>query len=322
MAKLKYLNKENRKLTTDEVRERIPRWMDKHMGEVIRGDHYHKFNEEGAKEYVNELYRFLDLKPPKNFYFAENPREGLIKAREILKDPNYRYHIFFACSVYSTPFWAWHKFIKDNTKPDFKHAKQLDKFYELWQNARIFASILQEDFAVISKAPKRIHLWDGQLHYDEGPALEFAYSTHPMDDCYFWKGVRVPEKLIMAPDTLTKKELAAVTNQELRRCYIDVLGSRFLETLGEDFKVVDEQVDNQGNNMKLVEFEFGGRTVQVLEVHCPTTGKLYNLNPTRICKTCNEAKASTFNDEKLAYRQGDVGLVNLEKEYDQPLAET
>ena len=70
-------------------------------------------------------------------------------------------------------------------------------------------------------------------------------------------------------------------------------------------------------------FEFEGESIQVLEVTCPSTDRIYNIYPpSQNCNNVWEAKADTFNGEKLSYRHGDVGLVNLEEDVEKPLIET
>jgi hypothetical protein len=322
-----YANPEKRKLTLEEVRERMPGVMDQHLAPILNGQYYHDFDADGAKEYVNYLYTYCGHKPVKDFYVTENPREALSTARKILKNPNYTYSLFYACSIYSAAYWAWHKFIKDNCKPDFEHAEALDNFYKLYMDARIFSAILHEDFAIVSKSATNIKMMNDRLHSPDGKAITFEHADEDMsEDCYFWKGVQVPEQLIMAPETLTARDIASVKNAEMKKCYIQAMGpSLFFKRLGgKSLKVIDTAIDKQGHEMKLLQFDFEGREVQSIEVYDPSSNpaKLYVLSPTRMCTNVWEAKRSTFSDEKIMYRQGDVGLLHLEEECEYPLVET
>lgn len=312
-------------LTPEEVRLQMPSVLEKVTAPILNGQYHADYNADGAQEYVNYLYTFCGFKKPKKFYTVENPREALYLARDILKDKNFTYTLFYACCVYSAAYWEWHKFVKDNCKPDFEKADELDTFHRLFQDARIFAAVLQEDFVIVSKSALDIKLVNDQLHCEDGMAITFNYQDHPMNDCYFWKGTQVPEKLIMEPESITAKDLAKISNAEMRRCYIEAMGvERYFDKLsgGKGLKIVHEDIDYQGHPMTLYEFDFEGRTVQSLKVIDPSANRVYNIYPTKPCTNVWDAKRSTFNDEKLAYRQGDVGFVEVGKEYEKPLMET
>jgi hypothetical protein len=59
-----------------------------------------------------------------------------------------------------------------------------------------------------------------RLHCEDGPALAFrdGYAV------YAWHGVRVSEKTILAPETLTVAEIDAETNAEVKRVMLDRFG--------------------------------------------------------------------------------------------------
>jgi len=58
-----------------------------------------------------------------------------------------------------------------------------------------------------------------------------------------------------------------------------------------------------------------------LSVICPSTGRNYYLCVPG-CKNVWEAKAWTFKNEKIEIRHGDVGLLNLKKEFKVPIYES
>ncbi len=153
-----------------------------------------------------------------------------------------------------------------------------------------------------------------QLHNEKSHAIEFKDGYK----CWFWKGISVPQKLIETPELITKDDLKNNQNTEIRRCYIEKLGvTKYFKILsqGNGLKLIDEDIDNQGYPMKLLEFDFEEEKIQVLEVTCPSTERIYNLYPPKQnSKNVWDAKASTFNNEKLTYRHGDVGLKNINKE--------
>ncbi len=61
----------------------------------------------------------------------------------------------------------------------------------------------------------------GRLHAENGPAL--AWRSGAPD--YAWKGRRVPQRVIMAPETIAPEEIDSLTqNAEVRRAIIERLG--------------------------------------------------------------------------------------------------
>ena len=75
--------------------------------------------------------------------------------------------------------------------------------------------------------------------------------------------------------------------------------------------------------MKLISFKFEDTTIQVLEYTCPSTERVYNIYPpSQNCSNVWDAKASTFDNNKLAYRHGDVGLVDVNNIHEKPIMES
>ena len=164
-------------------------------------------------------------------------------------------------------------------------------------------------------------------------------STTINDKLWAWKspnvtgiqrGVDVPIEWVREPEKITKKTIMLEGNAERRRCIREILGTKkYFELLGH-LELIDEDTDAYGNNMKLyqiVEMENDNRIIQFVEVKCPSTQKIYTLYPPKqqdgtLCRTVWEAKADTFSNEKIQYRHGDVGLLNLNKSFDKPIKET
>ena len=190
----------------------------------------------------------------------------------------------------------------------------------------IYDSIQLNGFCIVSKLPTIVKRKMTKLHSDNSPAIEFGDNYK----LYFWNGTCVSEKLIMTPELITKEDIMKETNAEVRRCFMEVLGAKKYYDILSDSKgllLLDEDTDHQGFPMKLYETTFedeiSSSKVQFLEVTDPSTGRVYNLYPpSQNCKNVWVAKANTFNDEKLFVRQGDVGLINLNKQTNKPLIET
>ena len=125
-------------------------------------------------------------------------------------------------------------------------------------------------------------------------------------------------------DKIDKQFIQNVDNLESLRALRDKIGlNKYISLL--DAKVIDEQIDNQGNKMKLYQYKEQGDIVLLLEVICPSTNRMYHLYPpNQKSKNCYEAKSSTFRDKPIAYRHGDVGLlrVDIDTSLQLPLQET
>jgi hypothetical protein len=59
-----------------------------------------------------------------------------------------------------------------------------------------------------------------RLHCENGPAIAYPDGW----GVYAWKGVRVPEKAILAPQTLTTGEIDMETSAEIRRVLLERFG--------------------------------------------------------------------------------------------------
>ena len=123
-------------------------------------------------------------------------------------------------------------------------------------------------------------------------------------------------------DKIDKLFAQKVDNLENLRILREKIGlERYISLF--DAKIIHEEVDNQGNKMKLYKYDEKGQEVVMLEVICPSTNRMYHLYPPKQkSKTCIEAKESTFNNEKLAVRHGDVGFIKLNELYKTPFSET
>jgi hypothetical protein len=67
------------------------------------------------------------------------------------------------------------------------------------------------------------------LHREDGPAMAWPSGAQE----FFWRGVHVPEKVVMAPETLTPSEINKEANLEVRRIMLDRFGAdRFMREVG------------------------------------------------------------------------------------------
>ena len=139
------------------------------------------------------------------------------------------------------------------------------------------------------------------LHCEDGPAVKWADGT----SLYFWNGVEVSEKLINYPKSITRDDILAQKNVEVRRCYQEVLGSElFANLLG--LIPIDRKTDRFGNGMVLYRTldkdKLIGEHIHFAQVICPSTGRNYFLCVPPKISSVDEAVAWTFGKSVKDYK--------------------
>jgi hypothetical protein len=98
------------------------------------------------------------------------------------------------------------------------------------------------------EAPDRIEWWvEGRRHHDKGPAVETKHGTK----WYYWRGVRVPEHVIMDPRATSPKDIIKEPNAEVRRAWMEAFGLEEFMT-GLESKILDR---NDKKDLMLVSVE-------------------------------------------------------------------
>jgi len=161
-----------------------------------------------------------------------------------------------------------------------------------------------------------------ELHNLSGPALEWEDGVK----VYKAEGMEIPSKFYENPEQVTSKEIIKL-DMEKRRLVLAIMGAdHYFNALGSDKKLIDMQLDNQGNMMELYEIfdRFLKKDIKVLKVICPSTSRVYYLYPPdQDVTNVFDAKKSTFSNQNIYFRQGDVGLKRLDvSNPDTPLVET
>src|SRR6266567_2175752 len=114
-----------------------------------------------------------------------------------------------------------------------------------------------------------------------------------------WHGVRVPEKLILHPDQLTKEDWLWEINLEVRRAMEERLGpDRFMELIGA--KCID-----QGRRGSLMEVDLGydpERVAHYVQVRDASTQRQYSLRVPPSIRRADEAVAWTFGLDEQDYQ--------------------
>ncbi len=133
----------------------------------------------------------------------------------------------------------------------------------------------------------------GQLHNATGPCVEYRDGW----GVYAWHGVRVPERVIRAPDELTRDDFLGEENVATRRIIQERMGGRFVEEIGARF------VDS-GDRGVLYEVDLPGdpeRVARYVQLTDPSTGRVYYLRVPRWLATAEEAVAWSFSLQSHEY---------------------
>jgi hypothetical protein len=108
-----------------------------------------------------------------------------------------------------------------------------DANFNAWMKfkaAGIWDCLLFERIAYVIRRPVTVNKDEqGRLHCENGGAVVFKNG----EKYYSWHGTRVPERLIMASQDVTKEDLLAERNAEVVRAWGEKLGwTKFLDTIG------------------------------------------------------------------------------------------
>jgi hypothetical protein len=161
---------------------------------------------------------------------------------------------------------------------------------------------LSRHLAIVTERPSTLGFDAvGRLHNDTGPAIEYP------DGFSFWfiHGVKVPKKVVEAPETLTAGEIDAEQNAEVARVMIERFGTgRYLEE--SRAKLVHE---DECGRLYLKHYQGGGEPLMVVKVEnsTPNPGgerQIYWLRVPSVMRTAREAVAWTFGLKPDQYRPG------------------
>ncbi len=123
--------------------------------------------------------------------------------------------------------FACYRFLDGYLAPNEMHA--LAHF-----NERVSGYWLGNQGAVLVRRPRVLALdHGGRLHSATGKCVEYRDGW----GFYAWHGVRVPDKVILTPERLTREDFLKESNPEIRRVIQERMGDRFVSELGG--KVID-----------------------------------------------------------------------------------
>jgi hypothetical protein len=150
--------------------------------------------------------------------------------------------------------------------------------------------------AIIVRRPTILSLdAGGRLHSATGKCIEY----HDGWGFYAWHGVRVPEQVILAPETLSRKEYLREQNVEVRRVMQERMGERFMSKLGG--RVLDSSPRGTLYEVRLPRGH-PERVACYVQVQDATTPRQYFLRVPPTIRTAAEAVAWTFQVAGDDYR--------------------
>jgi hypothetical protein len=184
-----------------------------------------------------------------------------------------------------------------NTSPAIDHwISVLEPLIEAFEAGLwLFYVTHREVLAVLRPA---VRIADRQLHCEHGPAVIW-----PDGRCaYFWRGVRVSEKVVLRPFDLSAREIVSERNAEVRRVMVERYGpDRFIQDAGAQLVHTDEtgalyRQDLEGDEPLCM--------VRVLDATPLPDGtrRAYWLRVPPTVRTAREAVAWTFGLERDDYR--------------------
>jgi hypothetical protein len=105
-----------------------------------------------------------------------------------------------------------------------------------------------------------------------------------------WQGVRVDERIVLRPETITLQEILAEKNVERRRVLLDRFGmSRFMQEA--KAQVLDSDTDLGGPRQLLKVDLSEDEPLVALACRCPSTGRQYFLRVPPTTQSCHQAAA-------------------------------
>ena len=144
---------------------------------------------------------------------------------------------------------------------------------------------LNRDFVMICERVAHVSRDErGRLHDESGMALRYRDGW----GSWMWHGIRVPQKAIMAPETITVAEADAETNAEVRRVLIERMGvDRYVRESGAKVVDMDGGLRVPGGAARvLVETKGGEKWLYGTD---GSTARCYWMPVPRDVKTCAEA---------------------------------
>ena len=183
---------------------------------------------------------------------------------------------------------SFYDFFESVCGVDINH--HLDGLYEIAKTTGWWTP--RRGYVIFQHRPDQIHLVDGQLHNDTGPAIHYrdGFEVYGID------GIRVPKRVVMDPKSLTIDEIQKEGNTEIRRIMINRFGpSDYL--IGSGAKLVDSSVVH-GLLRAVVQDKRGEKWLVGTD---GSTNRVYHMAVPSEVKTCHQAHNAIcgFDETKI-----------------------
>lgn len=302
------------KLTKEQLAE-LPKFRDEFIAHGLAAQ---PADRAAAEEHVKAAYTVAGKQPPKIIIWLQSPMSGSIGAAMLVSvgdqvGDQVRTQVYSASYgqhdagwlAYYAAFSAFGVVAADKLLPAIGLAKTCGWWWPF------------ENLVILTERPVVLRRNSrNQLHCETGPALQYPDGW----GIFVVNGVRVTEQIVMSPATLTKEQITAETNSEVKRVMIERIGyAKYLE-MTNAVLVHQDNDPNTGSPRKLWEFASPELlVVQVLNSTPEPDGSIrsYFLSVHPECRpllgdtqddlgpaqalTCGAAVASTFGMTEQEY---------------------
>lgn len=254
-----------------------------------------KINHEDVRSTVNRMWARMNFQPPE-LHICSSPMAAIKLAKKILPEADKKN---LSNSYYLSVWWrSWEGWYRGAEILGVKFDQELLSLFSDW--CRDVPFVLPfEKIAITSENPTSIK-WDEEhrLHCENGPAIQYSDGF----SIYAIHGVRLPEHVVMAPDTIKIEEIRSENNAEIRR----IMRERY----GEGKYLID-------SGAKLIDSDIGGSQMdpaprvlvrendgqQWLVGTDGGTGRTYYMPVGVDVKTCREAHESIcgFSEDQILF---------------------
>jgi hypothetical protein len=254
-------------------------------------------NFEESKKYAKMAYESAGLVCPTKFYLVDSPIAAINLVLELSNkkssDKDYKNCAIQACTGqiygYHEAGWlSYYDFIWNEL--GVSDCAKLEGLMGIAKNCGWWSPYT--DCVIFQHRHSELHLdQNGRIHNENGPAVKYR------DNYSVWaiNGVRVNEQIIMAPETLTVKQIDNEKNQDVKSIMVQrFTWARYLkESKASCIDHRDNEVE--GTKEALYVSPLGGNR---LVVTCPT-GRIFSLGVPEEITTCAKAQFWLGGNKKI-----------------------